>query len=299
MSHDLCRKHRRSLVLSVAGGLALMLAGTAPAGAQTSATGTNSGAMTFTAGLDLPSAYLFRGFLQEEAPRLTLWPRGDLGIRLRSNGAAVTSIDVNVGLWESVQTGSSGTDGPSRHAHFEEDFYTTLTLGLHGGIRLATTYMARTSPNQMWNTTKEVQLKATSTRWLRPYGMVAFELSQDGQADAAVLGRHRKGTYVELGASPQFHAGPLLALTVPVRLGLSAGNYYELNGIDHRFGFFDIGAMLGVPLRSVPGRYGAWDVHGGADFFVLGDTTRAINRDQHGNTSGRRVVVQAGVGLSY
>ncbi len=297
MSHDSCWKHRGGLMLAAAGGLLMMLARPVPSEAQTSAGSINTGAISFTAGLDIPSAYLFRGILQEEAPRLTLWPRGDVGIRLRSNGAAVTFIDVNVGLWESLQTGSSGTDGPTRHAHFEEDFYTTLTFGLRGDLRLAMAYVARTSPNQMWNTVKELQLKASSAQWPKPYGLVAFELTNDGQADDVTLGRHRKGTYLELGASPRFDAG--VAITLPVRLGLSAGNYYELNGVDHRFGFLSIGGMLGVPLRSVPGRFGTWDLHGGAELYVLGETTRAVNRDQRGNTSGRKIVLQGGIGLSY
>ena len=44
----------------------------------------NPGALTFTGGLDAPTVYVFRGFVQERDPRITLFPYGDLGIALKS-----------------------------------------------------------------------------------------------------------------------------------------------------------------------------------------------------------------------
>ena len=62
-----------------------------------------------------------------------------------------------------------------------------------------------------------------------------------------------------------------------MKLGLSANNYYELNGVDNKFGFFDVGALLTVPLTGIPANYGAWNVHVGGDAFTFGETTKAIN----------------------
>jgi hypothetical protein len=115
---------------------ALMLAG--PAAAQAPAAGAppappdaNPGAITFTGNFDvLPKTpYIFRGLVQEAHPKLTLWPAGDLGIALYSGKEALKSATVNLGVWNSLHTGSSGLDSTSKKLHYEEDFYAALGLG--------------------------------------------------------------------------------------------------------------------------------------------------------------------------
>jgi hypothetical protein len=106
---------------------------------------------------------------------------------------------------------------------------------------------------------------------LAPYGLLAFEL--DGAADGG-----QSGTYLELGVGPSF---PLMpngpTLTIPVKLGLSVNDYYEGPTGDTTFGFFDIGALISVPIRGIPAGYGAWNFHAGADLLLFGDTTKAFN----------------------
>jgi hypothetical protein len=254
--------------------------------AQTSpAAGPNNGAIRFTGGVDVPSVYVFRGILQETDPRLTLWPYGDLGLALHP------AVTLNLGVWHSVQTGSSGTQGPSGHAHYEENFYTTLNLGLGAGIGLGATYMALTSPNNMFNTVKEFQVKLTQASILNPYGFLAFELTRGGQAD----GGANKGSYLELGVGPTFPlGGSKVTLTIPAKLGVSLKDYYELNGSDRKFGFFDIGGLVTMPLSDASSPYGSWNLHGGVDILAFGDFTKAAN----GGTASK-VVGLVGVGLSY
>src|SRR5438045_3734673 len=80
----------------------------APVEAQTpSLNGPNAGAMTFTGGMDVPSIYFFRGMRQEGDPKITLQPYGDLGIAFGDHAK------VNVGVWNSLHTGTSGTGGPT------------------------------------------------------------------------------------------------------------------------------------------------------------------------------------------
>jgi hypothetical protein len=263
-----------------------------PAFAQpAAATDPNPGALTFTGGLDVPSLYFFRGIRQETDPKLTMWPYGDIGIALMSGTGGLKSVAVNFGVWNSLQTGSSGTDGPSGKLHYEEDFYTTLSLGFGGGVTVATSYMALTSPNAMFNTVKEIQFKVTKTHMLSPYGFLAFELSDNGQADGGL----KKGSYLELGVGPAFPLGSSkVTLTVPVKVGLSLKDYYELNGTDHKFGFFDVGGLITVPLSGVPSSFGTWNIHGGADVLVFGDTTEFFNL---GDKS--KVVGLIGIGVTY
>ena len=259
----------------------------------------NPGALTFTGGIDFPTIYFFRGLRQETDPGLTAWPFGDLGIALFSGDGGLKSAGVNVGVWNSLHTGSSGSDkasGGNGYAHYEEDFYATLNLGFGGGVTVGATYMALTSPNLRFNTVKEFQLRVSKAHMLAPYGFLAMELTDDGQADA---GAH-KGTYLELGVGPSFPLvpdGPTLA--IPVKLGLSLKDYYEGPDGDSKFGFFDIGGLITVPLKGIPSRFGACNIHGGVNFLVLGDTAKLFNVNKDGEQKDNKVVGLFGIGVGY
>jgi hypothetical protein len=272
-----------SRVIVAAAGLTV-----ATAGAAVAQDGPNQGALSLTGGLHVPSVYLFRGILQESDPELTLWPFFDAGAELYSGDGGITSVGVNLGVWNSLHSGSSGGSSPESRIHYEEDFYATLSLGFGAGTTLATTYTAYTSPNAFFNTVQEIAFKVTNEHMLAPYGLVAFEL--DGQAD----GGASKGTYLELGVGPSWPLGGGATLGVPVKVGLSLNDYYEGAEGDEAFGYFDVGGLVTVPVGPETGRFGAWSVHGGANVVTLGDTTKAIN---HGDRI--RVVGQGGITVSY
>jgi hypothetical protein len=80
---------------------------------------------------------------------------------------------------------------------------------------------------------------------------------------------------------------------------MSLGSYYEgLDAagalVDNTFGFFSVGGLITVPLAGIPSSFGSWNIHGGADVIVFGDTTKALNT---GDKSA--VVALFGVGFSY
>jgi hypothetical protein len=288
---DSCRTFRLCTGLAILGVFLLQLAAARPAAAQGSATGTNAGAIHFTGGVDFPSVYVFRGIVQEVDPALTMFPYGDLGVAFAAGDGVFKSVGANVGTRHSLQTGSSGSGGPSEKIHYEEDFYATLVLGFGGGLSVGTTYTAYTSPNFMFNNVKEISVKVSKSHKWAPYGIVAFELGGDqaGQAD----GGDKAGTYLELGMGPHWPLGGL-TLTVPVKLGLSLKDYYQLSGEDHAFGYFDVGAQLAWPINKVPGRFGSWNVHGGVDFYTFGDATKEFN-----DGDAAKVVGLVGFGVSY
>jgi hypothetical protein len=289
---DACRRGGRVALASAM--ISLLVSGSALAQAATS--DPNLGALTFTGGLDVPTIYFFRGIRQEVKPSITLWPYGDIGLTLFSGSGGLKSVGVNFGVWNSLQTGSSGSKGPSARLHYQEDFHTTLALGFGGGIGLATTYTAHTSPNGFFNTIQEISVKMTETRMGNPYAFVAFELSDKGQADNGT----KKGTYLELGAGPSWPLmknGPTLA--IPVKVGLSLKDYYQSGTVDNKFGFFDVGGLLTMPLKGLPSRYGSWNIHGGADLLVLGTTTRLLNVNAAGELKKNQVVGLVGIGLRY
>jgi hypothetical protein len=120
---------------------------------------------------------------------------------------------------------------------------------------------------------------------------VAFEFGTEpgvGQADGG-LGA---GKYLELGVGPGL-TGSSASLTFPIKVGLSLADYYELNGVDNRFGYFSAAGIASVPLK-VPASFGVWNVHGGVEFQQLGTTTKFFN-----NGDAQKVIVSGGIGLSY
>jgi hypothetical protein len=249
----------------------------------------NQGALTFTGGVDVPSKYVFRGIVQEADSKLTLFPYGDSGITLFTGDGAIKSASVNFGVWNSLMTGSSGLDGPSDKLHYEEDFYATFGLGFAQGFSLGTTYTAYTSPNNAFGTVHELAFKVAKSHWLSPYGLVAFEI--DGQAD----GGANEGTYLELGAGPSWPlAGGKATVAVPVKIGLSLNDYYEGPDGDEKFGYFQVGGLVTVPITSSTSKFGAWSVKGGVDVYALGDTPKAFN-----NGDGAKVVALFGLGIVY
>jgi hypothetical protein len=141
----------------------------------------------------------------------------------------------------------------------------------------------------MFNTIKEVNIELAHNDWIEPHALVAFELDEHGQADLGA----KKGSYAEIGVAPGLPLGPRLRVSVPARLGFSLSNYYELAGRDRRFGYGEVGGLATWRL-AVPGRFGSWNIHGGADVYGFGDTAQAFN---HGGRT--KVVGSVGVSVAY
>jgi hypothetical protein len=279
--------------LLAAAGLIAALA--APAQAQDDP---NPGALTISGAVDFTNAYFFRGIRQDETKVIT-WPYFDLGLALYSGKSGLKSVAVDFGTWNSLHPGATGTEGPSGKLWYESDFYATLGLGFGGGVSLGTTYTAYTSPNNMFSTVKEVAFKlsvddsgALGKAAVKPWALIAFEMDTapgQGQADAGL----KAGRYLELGVSPGVSYGRA-SVAVPVKVGLSASNYYELDGVDHKFGYFSLAPNVTVPFTSKPTKFGSWNVHGGVEWQRLGETTKTFN-----NGDENKFIVVGGIGFSY
>ena len=253
----------------------------------------NGGNITLSAYFDITNAYLFRGLLQDDTG-LIMWPAADVGVRLFEAAGPV----LHVGTWNSLDTGLSGSDGPTGRLWYEDRFYTTIAFPLTVDFGVGATYTAYTSPNGSFSNVKELSFMVgpndnaiSPSAFLLPYALIAFELDTHpglGQAD----GGREGGTYLELGAAVRWVGAPV-DVSFPIRVGLSLHDYYELAGVDHTFGFLSLGARAEVPLvRS--SNYGAWNVHGGVDFYSLGDTPEAFNGGDQ-----TKVVASVGIGFTY
>jgi hypothetical protein len=290
--------------------LAIAVLGTllcaSPAAAQNDP---NPGALTFTGSFDFANIYFFRGIRQETDPGATMFPAADLGIAFYEGSGGVKTAAVNIGIWNSLQTGTSGSGGITEKLHYEQDFYTTLNLGFGGGFGLGTTFTAYTSPNSMFATVKELSFKFTKAHMLNPYGLLAFELggNDSGQADAGQNFGGSPGTYLELGVGPTWTLGGGKAtVAVPVKVAFSLGDYYEILNDDGQiedngFGFFDIGGLVTYPFTGIPSKFGTWNIHGGLDMLFFGDdsTTGRLNVDKDGEQHSSQFIAFFGIGFTY
>ena len=279
-----------------------------PAAAQAPAVNPNPGNMKLTGGFDFVSTYMFRG-IRQNGTGLAMWPAADLGIALRSADTGLKSVGVNIGSWNSLHTGDTGTDGPSGKLWYESDFYAALGLGFQKGLTLTTTYTAYTSPNNSYSTVKEIMFKLAidDSAYLhkasvKPYVIVAREIDAalDGHTNGQADGGLHAGTYLEVGGAAGYSISKV-GLAIPVKAGFSLSNYYELSSgtaaapvtVDHAFGVFSIAGIVTVPLGGTS-NFGAWNVHGGVEYQALGETTKAFNG---GDSS--RVIGSFGVGFTY
>jgi len=257
-----------------------------PAAAQQTTGDPNPGAVALTGSMDASNAYLFRGIPQDDTG-LIMWPAADLSIALVAREGAVRAVTVDLGMWNSLHTGVTGTDGPLGKLWYESDFYATAGVGFGNGIAVSTTYTVYSSPNGSFANVKEISFKAgAGVHGFSPYAIVALEL--EGQAD----GGSKEGRYLELGAAPS-HRFFGMMVTAPLRVGLSLDGYYEGEHGDERFGFFSVGGNVAVPISSASSRFGRWNVHGGADYVRLGDSNALRLGDNN------KVIMSAGIGFTY
>jgi hypothetical protein len=279
-----------NVILSAALCAGFLAVSATPAAAQVAVTG----------GLDLTNQYMFRGIRQNYSG-MAIWPFVDLGVPVFSGDGGLKSVNINVGSWNSIHTDQfDGVEDEPKW--YESDFYATLGFGFSKAT-LGFTYTAYMSPasvdgveNVYFPTIHELAVKvsvddsgALGKGALKPYALIAFELTEDGQADLGA----EKGVYLELGVAPGI-SGEKASVAFPVKLGLSAKDYYEFgSGEDSKFGYFSVAGIVTVPINS------NWNVHGGGELQIFGDNTRLINA--FGDSGDRRStgIASIGIGFSY
>ena len=295
---SMSRVRNNTRMLAAAACTTLILA-SSPAWAQDApSVDPNPGAVTITGSIDFLNQYMFRG-LQQNNTGLVTWPAFDLGIAAYSGDGGLKGVGINFGTWNSLHSGNTGSDGPSGKMWYESDFYATLGFGFGKGTSFSTTYTAYTSPNSGFTTVKEISFKfaVDDSGYLgkgavKPYVVLAQEFGTDiatGQAD----GGENAGTYMEIGIAPGYYGISRASIAFPIKLGFSLNDYYELDGVDNKFGFFSVAGIVTVPLGGT-GNFGSWNVHGGVEYQALGTTTEFYN-----NGESNQVIGSFGIGFSY
>ena len=253
----------------------------------------NSGGISFLLGSDVTTKYIFRGYEQEESG-LIVQPYAEF------TAGIVDGIDVYAGIWNSVH---SETTGDNNTHWFEADIYAGVSIGEQilglPGFALDVSYVNYTYPSDAAGQYEEIDVSVSyddsaNDISFSPYALVAFEFDTTAPGDD-------ENIYLELGGELEFELVESdtypVALTVPLTLGLSLDEYYVDDGGDNEFfGYFSVGANVGVPLPFIPREYGQWSAAAGVTFFLLNDNAEGLD---DGDNDNYNVAGTVGFALEY
>ena len=265
----------------------------------------NQGALSFSAGADVVTTYVFRGIEQEDSGFI-IQPYLEIGTNIFENEDY--SLDLTLGNWNSLHSEETGaTTGTSPEWWYEADLYAFLSLSAFEDWTFDVGYVGYFSPADAFADIHEVDLSVAyddSKLWeeyagidfaLNPYFLVAIEFDDRGGSD---------DTYGEFGVEPAFTLVESedypIDLSIPVTLGLSLDDYYtDSTGDNETFGYVSIGAMFSTELPFIPAEYGAWSASAGVTYYYLNED--AMLNDPMTATDGEdyNVVGSIGVSMDY
>ena len=254
----------------------------------------NSGNVRVTGGVDIATAYFFRGYNQEDQG-LIVQPYVNLYFDLVKGDNPISAY---IGTWNSFHEEQTGADDGSFGSWYEADFYAGVDATLGGGFTVGAIYTLYSYPNGAFDTIEELGFKLSyddTDKWglpfaLKPYAGIYFETDdQNGTED----------TYLEVGIAPTVYtfnekSDQPIALAVPVAVGLSIEDYYfDDEGDDELLGYGSIGLAASMPLTS--GNYGAWTLNASVTWLQLfADGLESANHDDD-----NEIIGKVGVSFAY
>jgi hypothetical protein len=277
--------------------------------------GPNTGNVSLSLGVDMASAYYFRGIPQQDQG-LIYQPTAEFGFNLFSaepeNEGFIKGIDLTLGTWNSLHSEDAGT-------WYESDFYTGVSVGLPLGITAGIGYTNLYGPAGGGQFSEEINISASiddSGLFAGIFGedsmfagfgfnpgvnlVIETEAGSDGTAS-------NPGQMIEFSVEPGITLGNgpyALSLSFPAVLGINISDYYETdsgNDDDESMGYFDFAIAAGIPLAFVPEDFGSWEATAALHFLYLGQSAREIGENDFGVSSGDawETWVAAGVSMSY
>ena len=268
--------------------LLILFAGLAAPVQGQSAAAAPRGTISVEAAVDVASDYVFRG-VRQNSTGVATWPSATLAMTAFSSDGPLKRLLVGAGFWNSLHSGDTGSRGPAGKAWYESRLRGSLEFEFGSRVAVETSYTAYMSPSDLFTTVKEIGVKVAVHHSVDPYALIGLEIDAkpgQGQLDGGL----HAGRYLELGANPGYSVRRL-RVALPLRVGLSLRDYYELAGRDHAFGFASVGATVIVPLGG-NSRVGRWNVHGGIALQTFGETTKRFNGGDRSKT-----IASIGVGL--
>ena len=269
------------------GKLTLVAIAAAWLGAASVSAAPNTGKLSISGGVDITTAYFFRGILQER-DGFIIQPYGELGWALfrgkEDDGKGDWSgLSLFGGTWASLHTEETNHTASSLDAFYEQDWYGGIQLQfMDNKVTTRAFYIAYTSPSDAFRTVQEVDLSAAldDSEWLGAFALKPSILFAT-ETENSAMGPER-GEYMEFGVAPGF---PIvdsedfpITLTFPNKLGISLDDYYEVSeSNEDTFGYYSTGVKVSFPLTFIPEDYGSWSASGGATLMVLGTNTKNLN----------------------
>lgn len=244
----------------------------------------NRGRVTFSVGSDITTAYFFRGILQER-DGFILQPYGGVALKVYEGDdeSFVDNVTINVASWNSVQSNKTLASGSGPTNWYESDFIFGPSITFADYFTASLLYIAYTFPNGAFPTVQELagSLSINDSEWLGAFALQP-SMTWAGEMDNTAFG-DRRGVYLQLGVKPSTvlfdEATYPLTLALPLTLGLSVHDYYEVPGVSNdTFGFFDAGLVGSVPLAFIPEEFGAWSASVGVDVLALSGTLANANK---------------------
>ena len=269
------------------GKLTLVAIAAAWLGAASASAAPNTGRLSISGGIDITTAYFFRGILQERDGAI-FQPYLELGVSLyKGEGdkgeGNFSGLSLFGGTWASLHTEETNHTASSLDAFYEQDWYGGIQLQfMDNKITTRAFYIAYTSPSDAFRTVQEVDLSAAldDSEWLGAFALKPSILFAT-ETENSAMGTER-GEYMEFGVAPGF---PIvdsedfpITLTFPNKLGISLDDYYEVSeSNEDTFGYYSTGVKVSFPLTFIPEDYGSWSASGGATLMVLGTNTKNLN----------------------
>ena len=251
---------------------AIALAAALSAGASTTAAAEEKSRFSGVAQLDVTSAYIFRGIMQEKRG-LIAQPWGEAYMNLySSDDGLIRDVTAGFGVWLSVHSEETlATNGPE--SIYEADYYPLVSVDLAGGFNLLTTYYFYDSPNGAWDeAVQELNFKLSyddsESLGLAPWVNVAIE------THSTSFGPH-SGSGLQFGVAPTFYENDAFSIGGSAEVGLALHDYYEGIGAEGTFGYADLGVGISVPITE------SWSASAGFKYFLFGNDLELVN-DGHG-----------------
>jgi hypothetical protein len=133
---------------------------------------------------------------------------------------------------------------------------------------------------------------------LHPHVTVLWELGAPGFA-----GLSPKGWYYEFGIAPSYTFLPKssypITVAAPFTLGLGDSRFYEFDGRDNNFGYFQTGPSISVPLAFIPSGFGSWTLTAAYTYEYAGTTVRAFTAANGGSAANSRNVFSGAIGCTF
>ncbi len=273
--------------LCLVGGLAAAALTTSSV-AQDAPPAVNNGLLTFGAGADVVSTYMFRGFEQEDSG-LIIQPWVEVGAPLGDTG-----VDLTIGTWQSIHSAGTGADGNGTSRWYESDLYISAGYTINDQFAVSATFTGFYSPNGAFSDIEEIAFgveyddsEIFGDYAFAPYALLAIETRDAGGSEDVYLelGGAFSAFFIESEDLP-------VELSFPFALGLSVDDYYtDGDGDNELFGFLKVGVAASMPLDFIPADYGVWSASAGLDLYFVNDDAGLLD-------SGDDFEVAALVGVS-